>query len=162
MEGHKKQMESYDLPFEVSKDTIRIKVNNSISNVVNYADQHFVNGPHHDIVFSGRGSDSLIKTISCCEVIKRKLTNIDLYQMTKIRYQQNEKESPNKSISKVPCIDILLSKQQLDEHANGYQKISKTSDHISSQVHHVNPLERKQNPLERKQNPLKRKRLDTE
>lgn len=83
-------------------------------------------GGHRQVVFTGSGR-AVTKTITCAEIMKRKVGS--LHQLTKLRYKVVKEvwESTEGGASEmtvhrtVPSISILLSKDPLDPQEPGYQ-----------------------------------------
>lgn len=83
-------------------------------------------GGLRQVVFSGSGR-AVTKTITCAEIMKRKVGS--LHQLTKLRYKTVKEvwESSERATSEmtvhrsVPSISILLSKDPLDPTEPGYQ-----------------------------------------
>ncbi|CAJ1049091.1 ribonuclease P protein subunit p25b [Xyrichtys novacula] len=78
------------------------------------------------VVFTGSGR-AVTKTITCAEIMKRKVGS--LHQLTKLRYkvvkevwESSEGETSEMTVHRtVPSISILLSKDPLDPQEPGYQ-----------------------------------------
>ncbi|XP_058484701.1 uncharacterized protein LOC131459205 [Solea solea] len=83
-------------------------------------------GGLRQVVFSGSGR-AVTKTITCAEIMKRKVGS--LHQLTKLRYkvvkevwESTEGSSSEMTVHRtVPSISILLSKDPLDPQEPGYQ-----------------------------------------
>lgn len=83
-------------------------------------------GGLRQVVFSGSGR-AVTKTITCAEIMKRKVGS--LHQITKLRYkvvtevwESTEGGQPDMTVHRtVPSISILLSKDPLDPQEPGYQ-----------------------------------------
>ena len=83
-------------------------------------------GGLRQVVFTGSGR-AVTKTITCAEIMKRKVGS--LHQLTKLRYkvvkevwESSEGGTSEMTVHRtVPSISILLSKDQLDTQEPGYQ-----------------------------------------
>lgn len=83
-------------------------------------------GGLRQVVFTGSGR-AVTKTITCAEIMKRKVGS--LHQLTKLRYkvvkevwESNEGGTSEMTVHRtVPSISILLSKDPLDPNEPGYQ-----------------------------------------
>ncbi|XP_036391744.1 ribonuclease P protein subunit p25-like protein [Megalops cyprinoides] len=112
---------------------MRVKEGSKIRNLMGFAmarmqGQNGVDGGKglRQIVFAGSGR-AVTKTITCAEIMKRKVTG--LHQMTKLHYkgvhevwESHEDGGSEMSVHRtVPSISILLSKDPLDPKEPGYQ-----------------------------------------
>lgn len=114
-------------PFSVD-DTVQMRINQGtkIRNVMGFAFKKMGDKEVRQIAWNGSGS-SVNKTITCAEIMKRKLKN--LHQITKIRFKRIEEHwipkveglEPLKVNRDIPAISILLSKDPLDTSEPGYQ-----------------------------------------
>ncbi|XP_056135349.1 ribonuclease P protein subunit p25-like protein [Lampris incognitus] len=83
-------------------------------------------GGLRQVIFTGSGR-AVTKTITCAEIMKRKVGS--LHQLTKLRYksvkevwESHEGETSETTVHRtVPSISILLSKDPLDPREPGYQ-----------------------------------------
>ncbi|CAN8187977.1 unnamed protein product [Coccothraustes coccothraustes] len=125
--------EEMPLPFpDLPPDVVEMKVKegSKIRNLMNFAMAQMELKGRRQIVFSGCGR-AVTKTITCVEIMKRKLGG--LHQVTKVRYKTVlevwESQDPlpdgpaqNLTVHKnVPSICILLSRDPLDPNQTGYQ-----------------------------------------
>ncbi|XP_062861117.1 ribonuclease P protein subunit p25b [Trichomycterus rosablanca] len=112
---------------------MRVKEGSKIRNLMGFAMARMQSEPGNSkqvglkqVVFTGSGR-AVTKTITCVEIMKRKVGG--LHQLTKLRYkdiqevwESQEEGSSNMTIHRtVPSISILLSKDPLDSHEPGYQ-----------------------------------------
>lgn len=114
---------------------MRVKEGSKIRNLLRFASARIqegegeggIVGPNlRQVVFTGSGR-GVTKTITCVEILKRKVEG--LHQVSKLYYKTVNEiwESPQQGAprvpvqSKVPAICILLSKDPLDEREPGYQ-----------------------------------------
>ncbi|KAM4809223.1 ribonuclease P protein subunit p25-like protein [Rhinophrynus dorsalis] len=120
-----------DIPFTgLPSDIIDMKVKDGskIRNLMGFAVGKMENESVRQILFSGSGK-ALSKTITCVEIMKRRLK--DLHQITKIFYRQTEEIwepiVPDVGLDPLtvkrnsPAICVLLSKDPLDTSEPGYQ-----------------------------------------
>ncbi|NXD06223.1 RPP25 protein, partial [Nothocercus nigrocapillus] len=125
--------EESPLPFpELPPGVVEMKVKegSKIRNLMGFAMAHMEHRGSRQIVFSGCGR-AVTKTITCVEIMKRKLGG--LHQLTKVRYQmlrevwESSEPAPggtphHLTVHKnVPSICILLSRDPLDPNQMGYQ-----------------------------------------
>ncbi|NXA41129.1 RPP25 protein, partial [Eudromia elegans] len=123
--------EESPLPFpELPPGVVEMKVKegSKIRNLMGFAMAHMEREGSRQIVFSGCGR-AVTKTITCVEIMKRKLGG--LHQLTKVRYQTLrevwESAEPGGAPHRltvhknVPSICILLSRDPLDPSQMGYQ-----------------------------------------
>lgn len=104
---------------------MRVKEGSKIRNLMGFAVarmQEAGAGPRQ-VVFTGSGR-AVTKTITCAEIMKRRLTG--LHQLTKLRYRAVrevwESGDGQTTVQRdVPSISILLSKDPLDPLEPGYQ-----------------------------------------
>lgn len=114
---------------------MRVKEGSKIRNLMGFAMARMqgeksgtggFDGGLRQVVFSGSGR-AVTKTITCAEIMKRKVGS--LHQMTKLRYktvkevwESNEGGTSEMTVHRsVPSISILLSKDPLDPTEPGYQ-----------------------------------------
>ncbi|XP_051580963.1 ribonuclease P protein subunit p25-like protein [Myxocyprinus asiaticus] len=112
---------------------MRVKEGSKIRNLMGFAmarmqDETGTGGQTglRQVVFSGSGR-AVTKTITCAEIMKRKIGG--LHQMTKLQYKglrevwesQEGGDSEMTVHRTLPCISILLSKDPLDPLEPGYQ-----------------------------------------
>ncbi|CDQ96822.1 unnamed protein product [Oncorhynchus mykiss] len=108
---------------------MRVKEGSKIRNLMGFAMarmQGDVSGGLRQVVFSGSGR-AVTKTITCAEIMKRKVGS--LHQLTKLRYkgvrevwESHEGGASEMTVHRtVPSISILLSKDPLDPQEPGYQ-----------------------------------------
>ncbi|NWY03370.1 RPP25 protein, partial [Nothoprocta ornata] len=109
---------------------MKVKEGSKIRNLMGFAMAHMERKGSRQIVFSGCGH-AVTKTITCVEIMKRKLGG--LHQVTKVRYQtlrevwESTEPVPggtphHLTVHKnVPSICILLSRDPLDPSQMGYQ-----------------------------------------
>ncbi|XP_026094126.1 ribonuclease P protein subunit p25-like protein [Carassius auratus] len=109
---------------------MRVKEGSKIRNLLGFAmsriqgDGH--RAPASQVVFSGTGR-AVTKTITCAEIMKRKVQG--LHQLSKLQYRtvtevwENQEGSPVQMTvhRTLPSICILLSKEPLDPQEPGYQ-----------------------------------------
>ncbi|KAM4709044.1 ribonuclease P protein subunit p25-like protein isoform 1-T2 [Discoglossus pictus] len=120
-----------EVPFSgLPTDTIEMKVKDGskIRNLMGFAIGKMENDSVRQIVFSGSGK-ALSKTITCVEIMKRRVKN--LHQITKISYRPIEELwepiVPEVGLDTLtvkrntPAIYVLLSKDPLDTAEPGYQ-----------------------------------------
>ncbi|XP_077173553.1 ribonuclease P protein subunit p25 [Paroedura picta] len=117
-----------DLPPDVVE--MRVKEGSKIRNLMAFAMGRMGHEATRRIVFSGCGR-AVTKTVTCVEIMKRKLGG--LHQVTKVSYRtvrevwesrgaRPEGGGGRLTVHKnVPSICILLSKDPLDPHQMGYQ-----------------------------------------
>ncbi|XP_061451142.1 ribonuclease P protein subunit p25 [Rhineura floridana] len=125
--------EESPLPFSgLPSDVVEMKVKegSKIRNLMGFAMGRMALEGTRQIVFSGCGR-AVTKTITCVEIMKRKLGG--LHQVTKVQYRtllevwenkdpQPEGQAQHLTVHKnVPSICILLSKDPLDPNQMGYQ-----------------------------------------
>uniref|UniRef100_A0A7N8Y174 DNA/RNA-binding protein Alba-like domain-containing protein n=1 Tax=Mastacembelus armatus TaxID=205130 RepID=A0A7N8Y174_9TELE len=104
---------------------MRVKEGSKIRNLMGFAMARIGAGLRQ-VVFTGSGR-AVTKTITCAEIMKRKVGS--LHQLTKLRYKVVKEvwESTEEGTSEmtvhrtVPSISILLSKDPLDPQEPGYQ-----------------------------------------
>ncbi|XP_061463330.1 ribonuclease P protein subunit p25-like protein isoform X2 [Rhineura floridana] len=119
------------LPFaNLSSDIIEMKVKDGskIRNLMGYAFGKMESEAVRQVLFSGAGK-AISKTITCVEIMKRRLKS--LHQITKVFFRQTEEiwepivpEAGLDSLTvkrNVPAICVLLSKDPLDPQEPGYQ-----------------------------------------
>ncbi|XP_015265248.1 PREDICTED: ribonuclease P protein subunit p25-like protein [Gekko japonicus] len=119
------------LPFSnLPADIIEMKVKDGskIRNLMGYAIAKMEMEPVRQVLFSGAGK-AISKTITCVEIMKRRLKS--LHQITKVFFRQTEEIwepivpevglDPLTVKRNVPAICILLSKDPLDTQEPGYQ-----------------------------------------
>ncbi|XP_077202692.1 ribonuclease P protein subunit p25-like protein isoform X3 [Paroedura picta] len=119
------------LPFSnLPEDIIEMKVKDGskIRNLVGYAIGKMELDSVRQVLFSGTGK-AISKTITCVEIMKRRLRS--LHQITKVFFRQTEEIweplvpeaglDPLTVKRNVPAICILLSKDPLDTQEPGYQ-----------------------------------------
>uniref|UniRef100_A0A8D2LMS0 Ribonuclease P/MRP subunit p25 like n=1 Tax=Varanus komodoensis TaxID=61221 RepID=A0A8D2LMS0_VARKO len=119
------------LPFPgLPSDIIEMKVKDGskIRNLVGYAIGKMESDTTRQVVFSGAGK-AISKTITCVEILKRRLKS--LHQITKVFFRQTEEiwepivpEAGLDSLTvkrNTPAICVLLSKDPLDSQEPGYQ-----------------------------------------
>ncbi|KAK3588710.1 hypothetical protein CHS0354_026029 [Potamilus streckersoni] len=115
--------------FPLQEDTgVEMKVNSGskIKNLMGFAMKKIKEPNIRHISWNGTGN-AITKTISCAEIMKRKIKG--LHQITKIRYRRIEEYWEPKveglerlKVNKdIPAISILLSKDSLDSSEPGYQ-----------------------------------------
>uniref|UniRef100_A0A3P8VFH7 Ribonuclease P and MRP subunit p25, b n=1 Tax=Cynoglossus semilaevis TaxID=244447 RepID=A0A3P8VFH7_CYNSE len=105
---------------------MRVKEGSKIRNLMGFAMARIGGGGLRQVVFSGSGR-AVTKTITCAEIMKRKVGS--LHQITKLRYkvvtevwESTEGGQPDMTVHRtVPSISILLSKDPLDPQEPGYQ-----------------------------------------
>uniref|UniRef100_A0A671QMU8 Ribonuclease P and MRP subunit p25 n=1 Tax=Sinocyclocheilus anshuiensis TaxID=1608454 RepID=A0A671QMU8_9TELE len=116
------------LPSEVLE--MRVKEGSKIRNLLGFAmsriqgDGH--TAPASQVVFSGTGR-AVTKTITCAEIMKRKVRG--LHQLSKLQYRtvtevwESQESGPLQMTvhRTLPSICILLSKEPLDPQEPGYQ-----------------------------------------
>ncbi|XP_042609020.1 ribonuclease P protein subunit p25a [Cyprinus carpio] len=116
------------LPSEVLE--MRVKEGSKIRNLLGFAmsriqgDGH--TAPASQVMFSGTGR-AVTKTITCAEIMKRKVRG--LHQLTKLQYrtvtevwESQENDPLQMTVHRtLPSICILLSKEPLDPQEPGYQ-----------------------------------------
>uniref|UniRef100_A0A3P9IFD5 Ribonuclease P and MRP subunit p25, b n=1 Tax=Oryzias latipes TaxID=8090 RepID=A0A3P9IFD5_ORYLA len=103
---------------------MRVKEGSKIRNLMGFAMARIAG--LRQVVFTGSGR-AVTKTITCAEIMKRKVGR--LHQLTKLRYKVIKEvwESAERGTSEmtlhrtVPSISILLSKDPLDPQEPGYQ-----------------------------------------
>uniref|UniRef100_A0A8D0B4T7 Ribonuclease P and MRP subunit p25 n=1 Tax=Salvator merianae TaxID=96440 RepID=A0A8D0B4T7_SALMN len=115
-----------DLPPDVVE--MKVKEGSKIRNLMGFAMARMEAEGTRQIVFSGCGR-AVTKTITCVEIMKRKLGG--LHQVTKVQYRtllevwenkDPEGQAEHLTVHKnVPSICILLSKDPLDPSQMGYQ-----------------------------------------
>lgn len=117
-----------DLPSDVVE--MKVKEGSKIRNLMGFAMARMGQEATRQIVFSGCGR-AVTKTVTCVEIMKRKLGG--LHQVTKVQYKtvqevwesrdpQPEGHTEHLTVHKnVPSICILLSKDPLDPNQMGYQ-----------------------------------------
>lgn len=117
-----------DLPPHVVE--MKVKEGSKIRNLMGFAMARMEKEEIRQIVFSGCGR-AVTKTITCVEIMKRKLGG--LHQVTKLQYrtlvevwenQEPRLEGPPEHLTvqkNVPSIYILLSKDLVDPNQMGYQ-----------------------------------------
>lgn len=109
---------------------MRVKEGSKIRNLMGFAMARMqgetgVNGLRQ-VVFTGSGR-AVTKTITCAEIMKRKVGS--LHQLTKLQFkvlkevwESSEGAAPEMTVHRtVPSISILLSKDPLDPQEPGYQ-----------------------------------------
>ncbi|TRY55831.1 hypothetical protein DNTS_035037 [Danionella cerebrum] len=116
---------------------MRVKEGSKIRNILNFAMSRFEGDRcvTSQVLFSGTGR-AMTKTITCAEIMKRKVRG--LHQVSKIQYRTVTELWENQdngalqiTIHKtLPCICILLSREPLDPLEPGYQAPSETH-HLS-------------------------------
>ncbi|XP_043933705.1 ribonuclease P protein subunit p25-like protein [Protopterus annectens] len=128
----KKTEEDCPLPFESLPPGVvemKVKEGSKIRNLMSFAMSRMESEGTMHIVFSGSGR-AVTKTITCVEIMKRKLKG--LHQITKLRYKTMQEVWENKmqqegkpdklTVHKnIPSICILLSKDPLNPAEAGYQ-----------------------------------------
>lgn len=107
---------------------MRVKEGSKIRNLMGFAMTRMQDGQSglKQVVFSGSGR-AVTKTITCAEIMKRKIAG--LHQITKLQYKglreiwesQAEGDSEMTIHRTLPSIRILLSKDPLDPLEPGYQ-----------------------------------------
>ncbi|XP_048861496.1 ribonuclease P protein subunit p25-like [Brienomyrus brachyistius] len=106
---------------------MRVKEGSKIRNLMGFAVARMQEGGSgggpRQVVFTGSGR-AVTKTITCAEIMKRRLTG--LHQLTKLRYRAVrevwESGDGQTTVQRdVPSISILLSKDPLDPLEPGYQ-----------------------------------------
>ncbi|CAI9737885.1 P subunit p25 [Octopus vulgaris] len=125
---------------ELQKDDIVMTVHygSKIRNLIGLALNKMQNSNTKRIVWTGSGP-AITKTITCAEIMKHKIEG--LHQLNKLAYERvKESWLPKiKGLEKlivnrdIPCISILLSKDQLDVNEPGYQAPGKCSIHEDSE-----------------------------
>ncbi|KAL7052694.1 hypothetical protein ACKWTF_004964 [Chironomus riparius] len=106
---------------------MHVKGGTKVSNVVDFAEKAFKSGEYRSVVWSGCGG-GVPKTISCAEIMKRNLK--ELNQVTRLAYQKIEEYwDPLLSgldqivvTRRIAAVHILLTLDQIDPKANGYQQ----------------------------------------
>ncbi|KAH0627769.1 hypothetical protein JD844_008082 [Phrynosoma platyrhinos] len=119
------------LPFtNLPSDIIEMKVKDGskIRNLMGYAIGKMESESMRQVLFSGAGK-AISKTITCVEIMKRRLKN--LHQITKVFFRQTEEIwdpivpeaglDPLTVKRNIPAICVLLSKDPLDTQEPGYQ-----------------------------------------
>nr|XP_020652120.1 ribonuclease P protein subunit p25-like protein [Pogona vitticeps]XP_020652121.1 ribonuclease P protein subunit p25-like protein [Pogona vitticeps] len=119
------------LPFaHLPSDIIEMKVKDGskIRNLMGYAIGKMESEATRQVLFSGAGK-AISKTITCVEIMKRRLKN--LHQITRVFFRQTEEIwepivpeaglDPLTVKRNVPAICVLLSKDPLDPQEPGYQ-----------------------------------------
>ncbi|XP_033020365.1 ribonuclease P protein subunit p25-like protein [Lacerta agilis] len=119
------------LPFtNLPSDIIEMKVKDGskIRNLMGYAIGKMESEAVRQVLFSGAGK-AISKTITCVEIMKRRLQS--LHQITKVFFRQTEEiwepivpEAGLDSLTvkrNIPAICVLLSKDPLDTQEPGYQ-----------------------------------------
>lgn len=111
---------------------MRVKEGSKIRNLMGFAmariqgEKGPSGGGLRQVVFTGSGR-AVTKTITCAEIMKRKVGS--LHQLTKLQYkvvkevwESSEGATPQMTVHRtVPSISILLSKDPLDPQEPGYQ-----------------------------------------
>lgn len=109
---------------------MRVKEGSKIRNLLGFAMSRFQGDGHaaptSQVLFSGTGR-AVTKTITCAEIMKRKVQG--LHQVSKLQYRtvtevwESQESGPvQMTIHRtLPSICILLSKEPLDQHEPGYQ-----------------------------------------
>ncbi|XP_034437687.1 uncharacterized protein LOC117759589 [Hippoglossus hippoglossus] len=111
---------------------MRVKEGSKIRNLMGFAmarmqgEKCLSGGGLRQVVFTGSGR-AVTKTITCAEIMKRKVGS--LHQLTKLRYKvvkemwESSEGGPSEMTvhRTVPSISILLSKDPLDPQEPGYQ-----------------------------------------
>ncbi|XP_069820982.1 ribonuclease P protein subunit p25-like protein [Dendropsophus ebraccatus] len=107
---------------------MKVKDGSKIRNLMGFAMGKMESEEVRQMMFSGSGK-ALSKTITCVEIMKRRLK--DLHQITKIFYRQTEEIwepivpevglDPLTVKRNSPSICVLLSKDPLDTAESGYQ-----------------------------------------
>lgn len=109
---------------------MRVKEGSKIRNLLGFAMSRLLEEGHvvpvSQVMFTGMGR-AITKTITCAEIMKRKVRG--LHQVSKLQYRavkevwqsQNEEGVQMTMLKKVPAIYILLSKDPLDPKELGYQ-----------------------------------------
>ncbi|XP_053093176.1 ribonuclease P protein subunit p25a [Pangasianodon hypophthalmus] len=113
---------------------MRVKEGTKIRNLLHFAISRLQGEGHvapiSQVMFTGLGR-AITKTITCAEIVKRKVQG--LHQVSKLQYrniqevwenQEGERVNVRKT---VPSICILLSKEPLDPQELGYQSPTETS-----------------------------------
>uniref|UniRef100_A0A8C9XP17 Ribonuclease P and MRP subunit p25, b n=1 Tax=Sander lucioperca TaxID=283035 RepID=A0A8C9XP17_SANLU len=104
---------------------MRVKEGSKIRNLMGFAMAR-IGGGLRQVVFTGSGR-AVTKTITCAEIMKRKVGS--LHQLTKLQYkvvkevwESSEGGTSEMTVHRtVPSISILLSKDPLDPQEPGYQ-----------------------------------------
>nr|CAG4637526.1 EOG090X0KMN [Ceriodaphnia reticulata] len=121
------QIELSDLPFKnIPPDIVWMKVKpaSKMTTHIDYAIKSFEENQIQ--LWTGIGP-AIGKTISCIEIIKRRIPN--LHQITKVAYHKCEEHwvpkldglDSLKVVRNIPVIHILLSTELLDSNEPGYQ-----------------------------------------
>uniref|UniRef100_G3PWG0 Ribonuclease P and MRP subunit p25, b n=1 Tax=Gasterosteus aculeatus TaxID=69293 RepID=G3PWG0_GASAC len=105
---------------------MRVKEGSKIRNLMGFAMARMQTEKLRQVVFTGSGR-AVTKTITCAEIMKRKVGS--LHQLTKLRYkvvkevwESSEGGASEMTVHRtVPSISILLSKDPLDPREPGYQ-----------------------------------------
>lgn len=113
---------------------MRVKEGTKIRNLLHFAISRLQGEEHVDpvsqVMFTGLGR-AITKTITCAEIVKRKVQG--LHQVSKLQYRniqevwENQKGERVNVCKTVPSICILLSKEPLDTQELGYQCPTETS-----------------------------------
>ncbi|XP_068128562.1 ribonuclease P protein subunit p25-like protein [Hyperolius riggenbachi] len=142
MENYKKVREeekAQDPPFSALPPDIidmKVKDGSKIRNLMGFAIGKMESDGVRQILFSGTGK-ALSKTITCVEIMKRRVKN--LHQVTKVFYRPREEIwepivpevglDPLTVKRNTPAICVLLSKDPLDTSELGYQAPGKYDSH---------------------------------
>ncbi|XP_067649379.1 ribonuclease P protein subunit p25-like protein isoform X2 [Haliotis asinina] len=116
-------------PFSALDDNVvemRVSAGSKIRNIMGYAIKRMKEPDIKQITWNGSGH-AVNKTISCAEIMKRKVKG--LHQITKIRFRRIEEywEPKMEGLERlkvnrdIPAVSILLSKEPLDTSQPGYQ-----------------------------------------
>ncbi|NP_001338627.1 ribonuclease P protein subunit p25a [Danio rerio] len=102
---------------------MRVKEGSKIRNLLGFAMSRIEGDGQTQVLFSGTGR-AVTKTITCAEIMKRKVAG--LHQVSKLQYRTvtevwESQESQMTVHRTLPSICILLSKEPLDPHEPGYQ-----------------------------------------
>ncbi|XP_052811711.1 ribonuclease P protein subunit p25-like protein [Mya arenaria] len=105
---------------------MRVSGGSKIRNVMGYAMKKIKEPEVKQVCWTGSGK-AITKTVSCVEIMKRKVKG--LHQVTKLRYRRVEEywEPKLEGLERlkvnrdIPAISILLSKEPLDKNEPGYQ-----------------------------------------
>lgn len=119
-----------------------VKEGSKIRNLLRFAisrlkDEGHV-APVSQVMFTGLGG-AITKTITCAEIVKRKVQG--LHQVSKLQYRniqevwENQEGESVKVRKTVPSICILLSKEPLDPQELGYQAPAETSSRSDEKTH---------------------------
>ncbi|XP_046367841.2 ribonuclease P protein subunit p25-like protein [Haliotis rufescens] len=116
-------------PFSALHDNVvemRVSAGSKIRNIMGYAIKRMKEPDVKQITWNGSGH-AVNKTISCAEIMKRKIKG--LHQITKIRFRRIEEfwEPKMEGLERlkvnrdIPAISILLSREPVNTSQPGYQ-----------------------------------------